>query len=51
MQNANQDGNLAQDMRLHQFFKIRGVALKMFFPPPTDPDSTPIQWALAYSAS
>lgn len=38
-------------MDLYQFFKIRGVAVKMFFPMPTDVASTPIQWAIGYSAS
>lgn len=48
---ANKDQQLATDMRLHQFFKIRGVAIKMFFPPPTIASATPVQWDLAYSAS
>lgn len=38
-------------MDLYQFFKIRGVAVKMFYPMPTDVASTPIQWAIGYSAS
>ena len=47
----NQDNQLRTDMGLYQFFRIRGVATKMFFPMPTDPDSSPVQWAQAYSAS
>lgn len=48
---VNQDNQLISDMDLYQFFKIRGVAVKMFFPMPTDVASSPIQWALGYSAS
>lgn len=48
---VNQDNQLGSDMDLYQFFKIRGVAVKLFFPMPTDVASTPIQWALGYSAS
>jgi len=38
-------------MKLYQFAKITGVSVKMFFPMPTTVDSSPIQWASAYSAS
>ncbi len=38
-------------MRLYQFFRIRGVAVKMFFPMPTDVASSPVQWTTAYSAN
>lgn len=48
---VNQDNQLGSDMDLYQFFKIRGVAVKLFYPMPTDVASTPIQWALGYSAS
>lgn len=48
---VNQDNQLGSDMDLYQFFKIRGVAVKMFFPLPTDVASSPIQWAMGYSAS
>lgn len=48
---VNQDNQLGSDMDLYQFFKIRGVACKLFFPMPTDVASSPIQWALGYSAS
>ncbi len=48
---VNQDAQLATDMRLYQFFRIRGVAIKMFFPMPTDVASSPVQWTCAYSAN
>lgn len=38
-------------MELYQFFKISGVAFKLFFPEGTDPTSTPVQWALGYSSN
>lgn len=47
----NQDSQLAGDMRLYQFFRIRGVAVKIFFPMPTTENATPCQWSLAYSQS
>lgn len=47
----NQDSQLAGDMRLYQFFRIRGVAVKLFFPMPTTENATPCQWSLAYSQS
>lgn len=36
-----QDGNLGADMRLYQFFRIRGVACKLFFPMPTTVNASP----------
>jgi len=30
------------DMRLYQFFKITGVAYKLFFPEGTSADATPV---------
>lgn len=39
---VNQDAQLGTDMRLYQFFRIRGVAIKAFFPMPTDTQSSPI---------
>jgi len=45
----NQDSQLAGDMRLYQFFRIRGVAVKIFFPMPTTENATPCQWSLGYS--
>ena len=38
-------------MGLYQFFRIRGVALKLFFPMPTSESVSPVQWSLGYSAS
>ncbi len=32
---VNQDTQLKTDMSLYQFFRIRGVAIKTFFPMPT----------------
>ena len=46
---VNQDNQLRTDMGLYQFFRIRGVAIKMFFPMPTDVASSPVQWTCAYS--
>lgn len=48
---VNQDNQLSTDMRLYQFFRIRGVATKMFFPMPTNADASPAQWSMSYSAS
>jgi len=47
----SQDNQLRTDMTLYQFFRIRGVAVKMFFPMPTDVDNSPVQWANGYSMS
>lgn len=38
---VNQDNQLATDMRLYQFFRVRGVSTKMFFPMPTTADASP----------
>ncbi len=38
-------------MDAYQFFKITGVAYKIFFPAGTTPGATPVQWSLGYSAS
>lgn len=51
LNDVNQDSQLKTDMGLYQFFRISGVAIKMFFPMPTDVASSPVQWACAYSAS
>lgn len=48
---ANPDQMAAADMRLYQFFKITGVAYKLFFPEGTTPEATPVQWSLGYSAN
>lgn len=39
---VNQDAQLQNDMRLYQFFRIRGVAIKMFFPMPTIEQASPV---------
>ncbi len=38
-------------MNLYQFFRITGVAFKIFFPEGTDPGSTPVQWAMGFSSN
>ena len=48
---TDNDNQLAADMRLYQFFRIRGVAIKLFFPMPTTPDASPVQWVTTYSAN
>lgn len=48
---CNQNNNLSTDQRLYQFFKIRGVAFKMFFANTGQPATQPIQWSMAYSPS
>lgn len=48
---ADPDGMAILDMNLYQFFKITGVAFKLFFPEGTTPEATPVQWAMAYSAN
>lgn len=35
LKSVDQDGQLSADMELYQFFRIRGVSVKMFFPMPT----------------
>lgn len=39
---ANPDNMLADQMRLYQFFKISGVAFKIFFPEGTSVGATPV---------
>ena len=39
---ANPDGMLIADMNLYQFFKISGVAFKLFFPEGTEAETTPV---------
>lgn len=48
---CNPDGLTTSDMGLYQFFRITGVAFKMFFPEGTDPGSTPVQWAMGFSSN
>ncbi len=42
LSDVDQDFQLQTDMALYQFFRIRGVAVKMFFPMPTDVASSPV---------
>ncbi len=49
--NCNPDNMLVDQMKLYQFFKITGVAFKLFFPEGTSPESTPVQWSMAYSSN
>ncbi len=46
---VNNDNQLGRDVGLYQFFRIRGVAIKMIFPMPTSVESSPVQWAIGYS--
>lgn len=46
---VNNDAQLGRDVQLYQFFRIRGVAIKMIFPMPTNVDSSPVQWSIGYS--
>ncbi len=39
---ANPDGMLISDMALYQFFKISGVAFKLFWPEGTEAETTPV---------
>lgn len=48
---ADPDGMLLADMEQYQFFKVTGIAYKIFFPEGTTPAATPVQWSLAYSAN
>ncbi|AXQ66607.1 MAG: hypothetical protein [Circoviridae sp.] len=45
------DQMATKDMELYQFFKITGVAFKLFWPEGTDVGSTPVQWAMGYSSN
>lgn len=46
---CNPDQKLLTNMDLYQFFKITGVAFKVFFPEGTTPEATPISWSMGYS--
>jgi len=48
---ADPDTMASVDMGQYQFFRITGVAFKLFFPEGTTPESTPVQWSLGYSAN
>jgi len=36
-------------MAAYQYFRITGVAFKLFFPEGTIPEATPVQWSMGYS--
>lgn len=36
-------------MRAYQYFRITGMAFKVFFPEGTTPAATPVQWSMGYS--
>ena len=46
---CNPDQKLFTNMNLYQYFKITGVAFKVFFPEGTTPEATPISWSMGYS--
>lgn len=48
---CNPDNMLTDQMKLYQFFKITGVAFKLFFPEGTSPEATPVQWSMGYSSN
>ncbi len=39
----------SSDMRLYQYFRITGMAFKVFFPEGITPAATPVQWSMGYS--
>ena len=43
------DAMASTDMRLYQYFRITGLAFKVFFPEGTTPAATPVQWSMGYS--
>ena len=47
--NCNPDNKLGLYSRDFQQATIYGVSCKMIFAEPTDADSSPVQWAMAYS--
>lgn len=40
---------LTNDMDAYQYFRITGMAFKIFFPEGTTPEATPVQWSMGYS--
>lgn len=46
---VNPDNMLSNDMRAYQYFRITGMAFKVFFPEGTTPAATPVQWSMGYS--
>lgn len=45
------DGMATADMKLYQFFRISGVAFKLFWPEGTEATTTPVQWAMGFSSN
>lgn len=46
---CNPDGKLQRFAADFQQFQIYGVSVKLIFANPTEPEETPVQWAMAYS--
>ncbi len=42
LKDADPDGMTTSDMKLYQFFKISGVAFKLFWPEGTSAQDTPV---------
>lgn len=49
LNNADPDGMTTRDMLSYQYFRITGVAIKLFWPEGTTPSATPVQWSMGYS--
>ncbi len=49
LSNVNPDNMLSNDMAAYQYFRITGMAFKVFFPEGTTPAATPVQWSMGYS--
>ncbi len=47
--NVNPDNMLVNDMAAYQYFRVTGMAFKVFFPEGTTPAATPVQWSMGYS--
>jgi len=47
--NVDPDGMCTRDMESYQYFRITGMAFKLFFPEGTTPAATPVQWSMGYS--
>lgn len=47
--NVDPDGMTTRDMESYQYFRITGMAFKLFFPEGTTPAATPVQWSMGYS--
>ena len=47
--NVDPDDMCTRDMASYQYFRITGMAFKLFFPEGTTPAATPVQWSMGYS--